>query len=187
MTEEQEGMRLKQGDSAMKWLKAGVVGALGSLVMFLIITLTLQTGLAPFNTPPSAAFLAKLNIPAQPLGLVVHFLYGIVWSVILVALFRERTHIGNGLGLAAVLWLIMMVVYSPIIGWGFFGVGGSGHELAADHPLWIGSPVKYIVASALLHVVYGLIIGWLNPVWIRFRAPESEEASREHGEAVHHA
>jgi len=41
-------------------------------------------------------------------------------------------NIAKGLGLAGVLWLIMMLVYSPIIGWGVFGFGGPGHALASD-------------------------------------------------------
>lgn len=40
----------------MKWLKAATVGALGSLVMFLLLMLGIHgTGIAPFNLPPSAA------------------------------------------------------------------------------------------------------------------------------------
>lgn len=170
----------------MMWLKSAAVGLLGSLAMFLVIFAVVQTGVAPFNTPPSGAFLASLGLPAQPLGLIGHFLYGALWSVVLVAVFRERTNIPKGLGLAGVLWLVMMLVYSPIIGWGFFGVGGPGHELAATDPLYIGSAAKYIVASALLHLVYGGIIGWLNPVWIDFKqaAGERKPARREQGRGV---
>jgi hypothetical protein len=46
------------------------------------------------------------------------------------------------------------------------GVGGSGKTLAATNPLYLGSMVKYIVATLLLHLIYRAIIGGLNPSWI---------------------
>jgi len=147
----------------MQWLKAAIIGALAALVMFLLMFAAIQSGMAPFNVPPSAAFLVKLGLPAMPLALIVHFGYGIVWSIILVAVFKHRTSIGRGIGLAMALWLIMMLIYSPIIGWGLFGAADTSNLPAK---LQLGSTVKYIVASLVLHLIYGGIIGWLNPVWI---------------------
>ena len=149
----------------MQWIKAGAVGALGSLLMFVVMMAGIHgAGIAPFNMPPSAAFLERLGLNAGPLPLVAHFGYGIFWSVVFVALFGERGGIRRGLALAGALWLIMMLIYSPLIGWGVFGFGAV--ERAADHALYLGSPVKYVVATALLHALYGLVIGWLNPLWL---------------------
>ena len=149
----------------MQWVKAAIVGAAGSLVMFGVMMVAIHgIGVAPFNTPPSAAFLVKLGLPAKPLALIVHFGYGIFWSLVFVALFRSQMSIARGLGLAGALWLVMMVLYSPIIGWGVAGFGAVAR--AATDPLYLGSPVKYVLATALLHVIYGLIVGWLNPLWI---------------------
>jgi len=159
----------------MKWVKAALIGALGSLIMFILMMIGIHgTGIAPFNQPPSAAFLQVLGLKVGPLPLVLHFLYGMFWSIILVALFQEKANVVKGIGLALVLWLIMMVVYSPILGWGFFGIGGSGHQLDVSDPLYIGSGVKYIVATLVLHLIYGGIIGWLNPVWIHFESREQQ-------------
>lgn len=153
----------------MKWLKSAVIGALGSLVMFLLIMVGIHgTGIAPFNLPPSAAFLEQLGLNTGPLPLVVHFGYGATWSVVLVALYGAGTSVKRGVFLAVGLWLFMMLAYSPLIGWGVFGIGGSGHTLPASDPLYLGSPVKYVVATLLLHLIYGAIIGGLNPVWIQF-------------------
>lgn len=161
----------------MKWLKAALVGALGSLVMFGLIMFGIHgAGVAPFNLPPSAAFLETIGLNVGPLPLLVHFGYGATGSLLLVALYDQTTSLGKGLGLAAGLWLIMMVVYSPIIGWGLFGLGGSAHQLAADNPLYLGSSVKYIVATLVLHLIYGGIIGGLNPAWIRFEPGAKETA-----------
>ena len=148
-----------------KWLKAAIVGAAGSLLMFLVMMFAIHgAGVAPFNLPPSAAFLEKLGLNAGPLPLVAHFGYGVFWSVVFVWLFGGKMNITRGLALAGALWLFMMLVYSPIIGWGVFGFGAA--DRSAEHALHLGSPVKYLLATALLHVLYGVVIGWLNPVWI---------------------
>mgnify|MGYP006279687891 CR=1 FL=1 len=161
----------------MKWIKAAVVGALGSLVMFLLIMFGIHgAGVAPFNLPPSAAFLETLGLNVGPLPALAHFGYGAFWSIVLVALYGSRTSLMKGLGLATGLWLLMMLVHSPIIGWGFFGFGGSGHQLAASDPLYLGSPIKYVVATLVLHLIYGSILGGLNPAWIELKHSEHATA-----------
>jgi len=151
----------------MKWIKAVVVGALGCLIMFALMMVGLHgIDIAPFNLPPSAAFLERLGLNAGPLPLVVHFGYGATWSVVLVAWSGADTNVRRGLLLATALWLFMMLVYSPIIGWGVFGFGGAGYE--PGNILHLGSPVKYIVSTLVLHLLYGWIIGGLNPAWISF-------------------
>jgi hypothetical protein len=161
----------------MKWLKAALVGALGSLVMFAIMMMGIHgTGIAPFNLPPSAAFLEQIGLNVGPLPLLAHFGYGATWSVVLVAVAGTDTDVGAGLLLAVGLWLGMMLIYSPIIGWGLFGFGGAGHSLAPTDPLYLGSPVKYLVATLVLHVIYGSIIGGLNPAWIDLGVPEQATA-----------
>ncbi|WP_103028873.1 hypothetical protein [Salinibacter altiplanensis] len=153
----------------MKWLKSILIGVLGSLVMFLLMMLGIHgTGVAPFNLPPSAAFLEQLGLNVGPLPLLTHFGYGATWSFVLVGLYGSATNVRRGLSLAAGLWLFMMLVYSPLIGWGIFGVGGAGHDLAPSNPLHLGSTAKYVAATLVLHLVYGAIIGGLNPAWIQF-------------------
>jgi len=147
----------------MKWLKAAVVGALGSLVMFAIMMPLIQAGIAPFNLPPSAAALESMNIPTKPLALVTHFGYGMFWSIVAVAIFQDRLNVAKGIGVAGFLWLIMMLIHSPMIGWGVFGTADTS---TLPEVLQLGSTMKYIVSTALLHVVYGLIIGGINPYWI---------------------
>jgi hypothetical protein len=64
--------------------------------------------------------------------------------------------------LSIILWLIMMVIYSPIIGWGFFGFADTS-DLAQKLQLEHGP--KYLVMTLVLHLLYGLVIGWLNAMW----------------------
>lgn len=131
--------------------------------MFILMQTALSTGMAPFNVPPSAAFLISFGLPAKPLALIGHFLYGAFWSIVLVALFKKGTTIAKGIFLSLLLWLIMMLVFSPMIGWGVFGVGES--PAVEGEPLYLEPGPKYIVATLLLHLLYGLTIGWLNPAW----------------------
>ena len=150
----------------MPWMKAGAVGFLGSLIIFAVMILGVKvTGVAPFNLPPSAAFLEALGLNIGPLAIIGHFVYGIVWALILLALFGQRVDVARGLGLAGLQWLLLMVVYAPVIGWGVFGFGGPAHNLAADAPLYLGNPVKFVVLTLVLHAVYGALNGWLIPRW----------------------
>jgi hypothetical protein len=152
----------------MRWFKAGAVGALGSLIIFIVMLLGVKvTGFAPFNLPPSAAFLEVLGLNVGPLALIGHFVYGIVWALILLALFGGGVNVRNGLAVAGFQWLLLMLVYAPVIGWGFFGIGGPAHALAATEPLHLGSPVKFIGLTLILHAVYGALNGWLIPRWVR--------------------
>ncbi|WP_170245557.1 hypothetical protein [Fodinibius salinus] len=52
----------------------------------------------------------------------------------------------------------MMIVLSPIIGWGFFGLGYAG-QLAADAPFYLESGSKYVIMTLILHLTYGAIVG----------------------------
>jgi len=150
----------------MKWLKAALIGAIGSLVMFAFLFVGIHvTGVAPFNIPPSAAFLQMLGLNIGPLPLLAHFGYGATWSALLVALYGSSVTTQRGIGLALALWGFMMLVYSPLIGWGVFGFGGANHGLDPSHPLYLGSGMKYLVATLVLHLIYGGIIGWGNAAW----------------------
>lgn len=150
----------------MQWIKAGAAGLVGSLFILIVMFIGVNvTGMAPFNLSPSAAFLAAFGIPPRPAALLPHFAYGFAWAVLLYALFRERVSILNGIGVAFCQWLLMMIVLSPLIGWGFFGLGGAGHALPTSAPLYLGNPIKYVVLTLVLHLIYGAINGWLIPRW----------------------
>lgn len=152
----------------MKWIKAIVAGLVAGLVMFIVLAIGTNTGMAPINVPPSAAFLAATTgIKSPPLAALLHFAYAALGSVLLVAIFGRRTNLTKGIGLALILWLILMLVYSPIIGWGFFGAGGPNHAMPPASPLYIGSAGRYVLITLVLHAVYGLIIGWIDQAWIK--------------------
>lgn len=146
------------------YLKAGVAGIAGSLAMFILMRIGLATGMAPFNIPPSAAFLMKLGILAKPLGLIAHFFYGTLWAVLLAGFFKEKVTILKGVGLSVFLWIIMMFIISPIIGWGVFGFS-EATELAKNEKLYLENPLKYVVATLFLHLIYGITVGAVEAKW----------------------
>jgi hypothetical protein len=152
----------------MKWIKATAVGLIAALVMFFLMISAIRLGISPFNVPPSAAMLTRIGINVGLLALFVHLGYGVFWSIALVYWFQEDTSIAKGIYVALGLWLIMMIVYSPIIGWGLFGFGNAG-ELSRSNALYLEPGPKYLVATLVLHLIYGWIIGWLNPLWINFK------------------
>lgn len=154
----------------MPWFKSGLGGLLAALLMFVILYVGIYvTGFAPIQISPSAAFLVKVfrldTSLAEPLGVVVHFSYGIFWSIVLLAIFWDRTSIGKGVGIALILWLFMMFVISPIIGWGVFGVGVGSSSVEV---LKLESTFRYILFTLVLHLIYGIAIGWMNSRWVRF-------------------
>lgn len=50
-----------------------------------------------------------------PIGLLFHTVYVTFWSVIYVRYFPRRD-LWTALGLAAVLWIVILIVFFPIVG-----------------------------------------------------------------------
>lgn len=149
-----------------KIFSIALAGFLASLVIFLMIYLGIHiTNLAPFNVPPSAAFLYNLGIEGDSYALLLHFCYGILWSFVFVGAFEDDVSVPKALGLSIILWIFMMVIYSPLIGWGIFGLGYA-NNLAPSHPLYLEEAFSYMIITLLVHLAYGWILGYLNCKWI---------------------
>jgi len=144
----------------------GLAGFMASLVMFLLIYVGSEvTDIAPFNVAPSYAFLYNLGIEESGYALLLHFGYGILWSYVLVYTYDDHLTIMKAIILAVVLWLFMMVVYSPLIGWGIFGFGYA-HHLPADHPLFLEGTLSYILVTLFVHLIYGWVLGYISSKWL---------------------
>lgn len=148
----------------MEFLKALIVGAVASLFMFLAMAPLIAFDIAPFNLPPHTALLAVFHLNIHPLPWLVHFLYGMFWSVVFVFACGKGAKLWQGLLLSVFLWLGLMLIFGPLIGYGFFGYG-SAHELAPNDPLYLRQGYDYALITLGLHLIYGGIIGWLNPFW----------------------
>jgi len=73
-----------------------------------------------------------------------HLGYGSVFGGLLTQLFPEAG-LREGVGLGVALWLVMQVAVLPLLGWGLFGVSITP---------------KIVIATLLLHLIYGATLGW---------------------------
>lgn len=130
------------------WLRAvgiGIAVAVATAIVMLALTFA---GASPFPEPRSLAFAEKL--PHRPLPLPVgslfHTAYVTFWPAIFVRYFPCRD-IKTTLALAGVLWLAILVVFFPVVGWGLGGLNVSP---------------RLIPASFVPHLLFGLLLWGLD-------------------------
>lgn len=128
------------------WVKALVLGIVVAGLLSLIAIAGIQTGVSPMPGPLGLVF-AKTLFAAQKLPLVVgllfHTAWVTLWTVLFVALFRDRPTFLKALGLGLLLWVLVLVVFFPAVGWGFFG-------LAQGPALIVGSLVPHLLFAIFL-------------------------------------
>lgn len=94
------------------WIKSLISGLVGSLFMFILMMIAIKgTGVAPFNMPPSAAFLKSLGITPKPLALIIHFGYGAAAAVFLHVVFKNKSKVVYGLGRFGYCYVVDYDVY----------------------------------------------------------------------------
>lgn len=125
-------------------------GVLATVVMGAVMLAGVATGVSPMPKPVPAALVAHtLGISPGPalvvLATAAHLAYGAAAGAALAGVVRRVT-VWHGLGFAVALWAVMGLVWLPYLGWGPFGT--------AQTP-------KIAVATLVLHLVYGLTLGWL--------------------------
>ena len=131
--------------SRTEGLKALGIGVLTAVLLSVVMVPAFKLGIAPLPEPPSLA-LAKLLLGANtplPVGLFFHVAYVTFWSVVYVSVFRDRLTFRNALWLGLALWVVILVVFFPILGWGFFGLAISP---------------KLIPASLAPHVLFAVFL-----------------------------
>lgn len=130
------------------WPRAISIGIGVSVLTAIVMVALLKAGVSPFPKPPSLAFAETLlgrPLP-MPVGLLFHTAYVTFWSVVFVQYF-PRKNLLTALGLAAALWVVILVVFFPVVGWGVAGLAISP---------------KLIPASALPHLLFGLLLWGLD-------------------------
>ncbi len=128
-----------------EWLKALGVGITTAILLSVVMVAALKLGISPLPTPLGLAFAETVLGRALPLpvGLLFHVAYVTFWSVAFVVLFRNSLSFGKALLLALVLWIGVLVVFFPVVGWGFLGLGISP---------------KLIVASLVPHLLFAVFL-----------------------------
>jgi hypothetical protein len=137
-------------------LKAIGIGIVTALLLSAVMVPALRLGISPLPKPLGLAFAEIVlgqTLPL-PVGLLFHVAYVTLWAVVYVALFRHALTIGNALLLGLFLWLLVLVVFFPVVGWGFLGLA-------------IGP--QLIVASLVPHLLFAVLLWGLSRMVFRQR------------------
>ena len=135
--------------SSGEWLKAIGVGLGTAILLSAVMVPALRFGISPLPAPLGLAFAETLFGSPLPLpvGLLFHVAYVTFWSLFYIVLFRDRLSLINALWLALVLWILVLIVFFPIVGWGVLGL--------AITP-------KLIVASLVPHILFAIFLWGLS-------------------------
>ncbi|MEP7056594.1 MAG: DUF6789 family protein [Caldimonas sp.] len=130
--------------------KGMLAGLVATIVLSVLMVLKAMMGLMPqLDLPKMIA--GMVGSPDMPLiGWIVHFAIGIVVYGVAIAVLDSKlpgtSHVGRGIMLAVIGWLIMMVMLMPMAGAGLFGMN-----------MGIMAPMMTLV----LHLVFGAVLGWV--------------------------
>ena len=105
--------------------KAFGIGIATSLILSAISVPMFLAGISPMPKPPSLAFAETILGPGLPMPV------------------RDRLSFGRALALVLFLWIVALVVFFPIVGWGFFG-------LAIGPKLIVGALVPHLLFAIVL-------------------------------------
>lgn len=132
------------------------LGLVNGILLSLIMAPAFRAGIPPMPQPPSLAFAETLFGRALPLpvGLLFHLVYVAFWSTVWVAWDHPRLRFTTALVLGLVLWVAALVVFFPINGWGFLGLGVSP---------------KLIPAALVPHLLFIVFLWGLGKLFFRSR------------------
>ena len=113
--------------SSKDWTRAVGVGIGVSILTAAVMVTALKSGVSPLPKPLGLAFAETvLGSPLPlPVGLLFHTVWVTTFSVIYVGLFRDELTFLRALGLGAALWILVLVFFFPVVGWGFLGLAVS--------------------------------------------------------------
>lgn len=141
---------LSSGD----WLKAIGIGIATGILLSAVMVPAMRLGVSPMPAPLGLAFAETVlgrSLP-MPVGLLFHLVYVTFWSVVAVGVFRDRLSFQRIGALALALWILVLVVFFPIVGWGVAGLG-VGPQLV------VGSFVPHLLFAVLLWALGRLAFG----------------------------
>ena len=147
--------------SGQDWVRAIGVGLGVSILTAAFMVATMKAGISPLPKSLGLAFaetVARRPLPL-PIGLLFHTVWVTAFSVLYVVLFRDGLTFLRALWLAIGLWVLVLVFFFPVVGWGFFGLTISP---------------KLIVASAAPHLLFAILL-WGLARWA-FRDAKSHSS-----------
>lgn len=133
-------------------VKVILIGIISGVLLAVIQSVTHKVGISPIPKPVSLVFADKLlGVKLSlPIGLSFHVAYITFWSGVIVAVFRKKLTFMKIFWTALFMWLILLTVFFPFIGWGIFG--------AAVGP-------KVVVAALVLHLLFA-VFTWALCKWV---------------------
>jgi hypothetical protein len=141
-------MTMNNGADGRSWPRAIGIGVAVAVITAIVMLALTSAGVSPLPKPPSLAFAETLlhrSLPL-PVGLLFHAAYVTFWSAIFVRYFSQR-NLMTALALAGALWLAILIVFFPVVGWGVAGLSVSP---------------KLIPASFIPHLLFGLFLWALD-------------------------
>jgi len=127
-------------------LKAVGLGIVVALILGAVGAAARQAGVTPLPAPVALTF-AETLVGGASLPPAIGILFHTVWVTVMTAGFvaasREALTGPRALGFALALWIVALVVFFPIIGWGVAGLA-------------IGP--QLIVGALVPHLIYGLLL-----------------------------
>lgn len=127
------------------WVRAIGVGIGVSAITAAFMIATMKLGVSPLPKSLGLAFAETAlgrTLPL-PVGLLFHTIWVTSFSVLYVVLFRDALTFMRALALGIALWLSVLVLFFPIVGWGFLGLAVSP---------------KLIVAAAIPHLLFAVFL-----------------------------
>lgn len=136
----------------MQDIRKGMLASFaGTIVLSIVMVMKQIAGVAPQMNPiADLAGIAHwlIGLPAAaPIGWVLHFGVGIVvWGTLFAALHQRipGSNLIKGVLFGIGAWVLMMGVFQPMAGQGFFGLNGG---------------IVVPMMTLMFHLVYGVVLG----------------------------
>lgn len=138
------------------------IGVGVAILLSAIMVPAFKLGLSPMPKPLGLAFAQTLlgKVPL-PVGLLFHLLYVTTVVAFYLVVIERRPRFMKALAYGLLLWFLVLVLFFPIVGWGFLGLSISP---------------KLILASLVPHLLFAVFL-WLIPKWV-FSTGEKKNPKR---------
>ncbi len=127
------------------WGKTIAIGIGVAILTGAFMFAGMKTGISPLPKPLGLAFAETVfgtKLPL-PVGLLFHVAWVTFFSAVYVMLFRDALTFMRAFWLSFALWMLVLVFFFPIVGWGFLGLSVSP---------------KLIIASAVPHLLFAIFL-----------------------------
>jgi len=135
----------------MKDIPKGLLaGLVATVVLSVLMVAKAMMGIMPELDIPKmlAGMVGSPDMPA--IGWLLHAVIGIVIYGVGIAVLDSKlpgnNHVGHGIMLGVIGWLLMMVIVMPMVGAGLFGMNMG---------------IMAAVMTLMLHLIFGAVLGWV--------------------------